>query len=202
MTDLDIGVYQKILDDPLAEYELLRKRVVSYLQDSVMVTNHTEFHFVMMVWSMLHRLAQEFSMSLGDLDHMNHGEEFVALQTQERWTTRADVQRVMLAQMFKVIRENLDELDSKKPAMMSAEKDWAARKAMEIRAELVCCDIYQRLVDCWKANDSDPAVRKAARVAEKELFASTEYHAICHWGEVAARIVEGKEDAIPIASEA
>ena len=201
MADLDIGVYQKILDDPLAEYELLRKRVVSYLQDSVMVTNHTEFHFVMMVWSMLHRLAQEFSMSLGDEQAADAGQ--VSHDTQMRYRGKSDGQRVLVAQLLKVIRENLDELDSKKPVIMSAEKDWAARKAMEIRAELVCCDIYQRLVDCAKAaHDPDPEVRQVARVAQKELYGSTEYHAICHWGEYAARIVEGKEDAIPIASEA
>lgn len=73
-------------------------------------------------------------------------------------------------------------------------KQWAAETAEKIRAELVCCDIYQRLVDCWKAGDADPEARKAARVMEKELFNSTEYHAICHWGECAARIVEGGGD--------
>ena len=191
MTDISIEDYQKILDDPLAEYENLRKRVVPFLQDSQHITNEVSYHFVLMVWSMLHRLAQEFSMSLGD-DEREAGPG--SPDTQIWFRAKADGHRVMMTQMLKIIRENVDELDAKQPAMLSAEQEWAARKAYEIRAELVCCDIYQRLVDCWKANDADPEVRKAARVMEKELFNSTEYHAICHWGEYAARIVEGGED--------
>lgn len=46
---------------------------------------------------------------------------------------------------------------------------WAAAKAYEIRAELVCCDIYER----------DHETDRAGRT-----------HPICFWGEAGARIAE------------
>jgi hypothetical protein len=50
-----------------------------------------------------------------------------------------------------------------------AERDLRARIAYRIRAELVCCDIYER------DHDTDRAGRT---------------HAICFWGEAGARIAE------------
>jgi len=53
--------------------------------------------------------------------------------------------------------------------------------AEKIRAELVCCDIYQRLEDL-----NEPGQEQAW----KKLRHSHDYHDICHYGEWAARIAE------------
>lgn len=51
------------------------------------------------------------------------------------------------------------------------------RAAEEIRAELVCCDVYERDHDTPRAGtDHD--------------------HAICFWGEAAARINDGRADEL------
>lgn len=51
--------------------------------------------------------------------------------------------------------------------------------ANEIRVELVCCDIYEH------AHGDEERVERAERSG----------HAICFWGEAAARIAEGREDS-------
>lgn len=48
-------------------------------------------------------------------------------------------------------------------------RQWAAQTAHRIRAELVCCDVYERDHDTDRAGTT---------------------HAICFWGEAAARLVE------------
>jgi hypothetical protein len=55
----------------------------------------------------------------------------------------------------------------------------AAFIANEIRAELVCCEIYQH------AHGDEERVEQAERSG----------HAICFWGEAAARIAVGRDDA-------
>jgi hypothetical protein len=50
--------------------------------------------------------------------------------------------------------------------------------ANDIRAELVCCDIYDR------AKGDEKAINAAERSG----------HGICFWGEAAARIAEGREE--------
>lgn len=55
------------------------------------------------------------------------------------------------------------------------------RIAAKIRAELVCCDIYQRLEALQVAGDGD---------GRHALRHSHEYHDICFYGEWAARIAE------------
>jgi hypothetical protein len=54
------------------------------------------------------------------------------------------------------------------------QREERARIAEEIRRELVCCDIYDR------AEGSHGAILAAERAG----------HAICFWGEAAARIAE------------
>ena len=51
--------------------------------------------------------------------------------------------------------------------------------ADEIRRELVCCNIYERMEAVY-----------ADRAAWNELRHSTDYHDICYFGEWAARIAE------------
>lgn len=55
------------------------------------------------------------------------------------------------------------------------------RAAAKIRAELVCCDIYQRMEDAYNPEDDAPWVA---------LRHGREYHDICFYGEWAARLVE------------
>lgn len=62
--------------------------------------------------------------------------------------------------------------------------------AQEIRDELVCCDMYelvQRLAETYRQRgqtlwEPDKAIR--------------DYHAICHWGECAARVAEQYADRL------
>lgn len=49
----------------------------------------------------------------------------------------------------------------------------------QIRAELVCCDIYQRFMDAGDA------------AKQRELKAGSDWHDICFYGEWSARIAEG-----------
>lgn len=63
-----------------------------------------------------------------------------------------------------------DELDARLAAALAvAERGLRASIAYRIRAELVCCDVYER------DHDTDRAGRT---------------HPICFWGEAAARIAE------------
>jgi hypothetical protein len=55
------------------------------------------------------------------------------------------------------------------------ERDLRARIAYRIRAELVCCDVYERDHDTERAGET---------------------HAICFWGEAAARIAEDSEEGV------
>lgn len=50
--------------------------------------------------------------------------------------------------------------------------------AAEIRAQLVCCDIYERFITATDAGK------------QRELRHSTDYHDICFYGEWSARIAE------------
>lgn len=65
------------------------------------------------------------------------------------------------------------------------EKSIRAQIAHEIRAELVCCDEYDRV-----------QAAKLEAKHENRPFNYTDlrdYHAICHWGEASARIAEDRD---------
>lgn len=55
--------------------------------------------------------------------------------------------------------------------------DVAARIAHRIRAELVCCHIYER-------------VNVAKELTLQEAMASADWHDLCYWGEAAARVAD------------
>lgn len=57
-----------------------------------------------------------------------------------------------------------------------------------IRAEMVCCDIYQRMESVWKS----PGTRGTPQEREqwRALKKSHEYHDICYFGEWAAQLAE------------
>jgi pSer/pThr/pTyr-binding forkhead associated (FHA) protein len=60
-------------------------------------------------------------------------------------------------------------------------KEVADRIAYKIRAELVCCDIY----------DQTKPLRDAGGPMYPDLFNAIGDHDLCYWGEAAARIAEG-----------
>jgi hypothetical protein len=66
----------------------------------------------------------------------------------------------------------------------------AAEIAYKIRAELVCCDVYDRVAPI---RDEIQAQQPGWGEAIGELDDAIDGHAICYWGEVAARITEGTE---------
>lgn len=51
--------------------------------------------------------------------------------------------------------------------------------AFRIRAELVCCDIYERVND-------------AEKMTFREAMDGRDWHDLCYWGEASARIAEGR----------
>lgn len=53
------------------------------------------------------------------------------------------------------------------------------RVAYRIRAELVCCDIYDR-------------VNTAKELTLEEALKTRDWHDLCYWGEAAAQIAEGR----------
>lgn len=64
-----------------------------------------------------------------------------------------------------------------------------AHLADRIRAEMVCCDIHERLTAFM-----DPRGGYVNEPAYRALKRSLEYHPMCDYGEWAARIVEGRGD--------
>lgn len=70
---------------------------------------------------------------------------------------------------------------------MNAEEEKALRAkiAYDIRAELVCCDMYDQ-VQAYSKSKGDPAY-----IRFKDIPG---YHGICHWGEAAARIAENRSE--------
>lgn len=68
-----------------------------------------------------------------------------------------------------------------------------AKIAEEIRAELVDCDVYDRLAPLRERIDTacdDWSERQA------DLDREAGAHALCYWGEAAARIAEGRLDGV------
>lgn len=63
--------------------------------------------------------------------------------------------------------------------------------ANEIRAELVCCDIYDRMAPLRAKME---ASQDGGIEASGELDDAVGSHDICYWGEAAARIAEGRND--------
>ncbi len=63
----------------------------------------------------------------------------------------------------------------------------AMKIALEIRRELVCCDVYDRLASL---RDEVDAARPGWGEAYRELSDGVNGHDICYWGEAGARIAE------------
>lgn len=64
----------------------------------------------------------------------------------------------------------------------------AMREVAEtIRTEMVCCDIFARMMNVYHAQGIS---------AYRELKRSNDYHAICYYGELAARYVDEEADEV------
>lgn len=61
---------------------------------------------------------------------------------------------------------------------------YAEAIAYRIRAELVCCDLYQRVEKARAEGDGENAIGRA--VLRKD------WHDLCYWGEASAQIAEGR----------
>lgn len=85
----------------------------------------------------------------------------------------------------KTQREAADALGVSQPTIHywlgGRDRSVRARVAAKIRAELVCCDIYERFMNLASAKD------------QQKLRNSNEYHEICFFGEWSARIAETVE---------
>lgn len=69
--------------------------------------------------------------------------------------------------------------------MDEAERKIRDQISYDIRSDLVCCDIYDKIQEVAKEFEA-----KGLLLLEPEKHVPA-YHDICHWGEAAARIAEG-----------
>jgi hypothetical protein len=83
-----------------------------------------------------------------------------------------------------------------KDAYAQGIRDTAAKIALEIRCELVCCDVYDRLAPLRAEVE---AVRPGWGEAYREWVDAIGEHDICYWSEASARIAEsvGRGDRSP-----
>lgn len=174
---IDPAEYIKICDDPHAEYEKLRSRLMKWQEDSQYTTNWPLYHFVLMARAALSDVAFEFRIRK-DM-HEKHPDN-------DDYTWAFHGTRIPFLKMIKNCREQLDALDARSAAVKTLAQLTREQVAEDIRSELVCCDIYGQIDAIWKA-DPDPDAGRAAMAA---LMQSPDYHAICHWGGYAARIAE------------
>ena len=65
--------------------------------------------------------------------------------------------------------------------------------AYRIRAELVCCDIYQKVHDtaAKEENTPEPSEHALSRAIYAAVRDKT-WHEMCYWAEASARIAEGR----------
>lgn len=61
------------------------------------------------------------------------------------------------------------------------DQDTVRLMAAKIRHEMVCCDIYDKMMQAFQARGIE---------AYREIKRSADYHAICYYGEGAARLIE------------
>lgn len=73
---------------------------------------------------------------------------------------------------------------------MSEKTETQDAVAYRIRAELVCCDIYDT-VQKWATEFESRGVPNALQVAMDNARVARRWHDLCYWGEASARIAEG-----------
>lgn len=85
-----------------------------------------------------------------------------------------------MTELEKVLAAVLGDDDAAKAASEVAVRHLAYR----IRAELVCCDIYERV---QRDGGDENAIGRTVMHGEP--------HSLCYWGEAAARLVEEEENS-------
>lgn len=176
---IDLELYKQIQNDPATEMKALSRRAYAFLEDGQHITDHVTWHFVFMIIRQLGKMAEEWDMAAdlaSDLANHTSGD-----QMDLYYKTSMNAKRVLITQSLAIMREELDNLDAKKVRMEAARVKELRNAAEQIRRELVCCDIHERM----------EAIDTSTNAEEfRALKRSSDYHAICHYGEWSARIVE------------
>lgn len=77
-------------------------------------------------------------------------------------------------------------------AIRAVRREMGAKIAYRIRAELVCCDLYERMQPLLPTGPG--SVLSAEEIAERN---GLRFHDLCYWGEAAARLAEEESGAEP-----
>lgn len=179
---IDPEEYLKICDDPIAEYGKLAARLMKWQEDSQHTVNWPMFHVVLMMRGSLKDVAEEF----------RHNESLaIKYPRKEDYVWRFHGTRLAFLALIRHCREQLDALDARSVAVKTLAQLTREQVAEDIRNELVCCNIYERLSACWGDVDNATDLDIASwRLAEKAIRQSPDYHDMCHYGSWAARIAE------------
>lgn len=172
---IDLELYKQIQNDPATEMKALSRRAYAFLEDGQHITDHVTWHFVFMIIRQLGKMAEEWDMAVAMVEDPG------PTTMMDYYMTTMNAKRVLITQSLAIIREELDNLDAKKVRMEAARVKELRNAAEQIRRELVCCDIHERM----------EAIDTSTNAEEfRALKRSPDYHAICHYGEWSARIVE------------
>lgn len=165
MTTIELEVWKKIVDDPRAEVLALFKRRELTFAD--IRDDPLSWHMQAALWGILRCLDEAFSAYEYDQEEPG-GSEY------SHWAALAN--RTFSLGLLRAIREHADEMTAVLAARKSRDQMLRDQIAEQIRAELVCCDIYKRMnaqhkpgYPCHDGN----------------------YHETCYWGEAGAQIAEG-----------
>lgn len=183
---IDLELYKQIQNDPATEMKALSRRAYAFLEDGAHITDHVTWHFVFMIIRQLGKMAEEWDMALA----MTECGTGVSDVMQQYYATSASAKRVLITQSLAIMREELDNLDAKKVQMEAARVKELRYAAEQIRSELVCCDIHQRVENAYTEARAATGGHEEGIAAQRAIMRSPDYHAICHYGEWSARIVE------------
>lgn len=172
---IDLELYKQIQNDPATEMKALSRRAYAFLEDGNHITDHVTWHFVFMIIRQLGKMAEEWDMAVAMVEDPG------PTTMMDYYMTTMNAKRVLITQSLAIMREELDNLDAKKVRIEAARVKELRNAAEQIRRELVCCDIHERM----------EAIDTSTNAEEfRALKRSSDYHAICHYGEWSARIVE------------
>ena len=92
-----------------------------------------------------------------------------------------------MSELEKVLSGLVDDSATAKLVAESTSRHLAYR----IRAELVCCDIFEKIKkEAAKAENQGTPSGYGEQTAIGNAILRNEWHEICYWGEAAARLVE------------
>lgn len=181
---IDLELYKKIQNDPATEICALSRRAYTFLEDGNHITDHVTWHFVFMIIRQLGKMAEEWDMAVAMVEDPG------PTTMMDYYMTTMNAKRVLITQNVAIIREELDNLDAKKVRMEAARVKELRYAAEQIRSELVCCDIHKRIEDAYADTRAATGGHEEGIAAQRAIMRSPDYHAICHYGEWSAQIVE------------